>query len=681
MYTVSLGQGTTVDPFALRGTPGQPLSVRYDFAASTTLRSATLAFDSGGTLFTPPRYKAALETPVDGVRFDRVADFPTGPTPQYSISFPAVTARAARIVFTPQPPGELPFTPVAGAIELGVGGASVGEPGVVHIDGIGLSRVDRIHRWEENAGFEAPFDYYALDTHGGTSGGVDPAQVIDLTSRLRPDGTIHWVAPRGQWTVLRFGWSLTGKENHPATLEATGLEVDKYDGAAVGRYIDHYLDTYAATVGPDDIGRRGIRAFLNDSIEVGPANWTPALLAEFRTRRGYDPLPWLPTLTGAIVGDAARSDAFRYDFAPADLKPMIDMEFALGVNLPVIHTSVHQPVTAKAPGLSLAIFGQHFNRLESGSEQARPWIDYIARSAFMLQQGRPVADVLYFYGEKAPLTALYNAAPPIDAPRTHDWDFANADVLLTQVRNDGHDLVTKSGQRYPLLWLGGMSGRTTLPVLRRVLALIRDGAVVSGQRATQSPSLADDPRAFAAVAAELWGPPGAVTERNVGRGRVLAAVDAEDALHQIGRVPDVAIIGAPETEILFKHRVLPDGGHIYFITNRRARAERVELRTGASGRVPVLWHADRGRTEPVTWHKDGRSTVVPLDLAPEQAVFLVMGETTRATEGTAPGVVRTDLAYLTGDWSLGFRRTVNITCPVSFRSAAAKPDRVRKISE
>ncbi len=82
----------------------------------------------------------------------------------------------------------------------------------------------------------------------------------------------------------------------------------------------------------------------------------------------------------------------------ATLKPTADQEFLNGINRIVIHESTHQPLTDKAPGLSLGVFGQWFNRNETWAEQARPWIDYLARCSYLLQQGRFGADVLYFYG-------------------------------------------------------------------------------------------------------------------------------------------------------------------------------------------------------------------------------------------------------------------------------------------
>src|SRR5206468_957958 len=121
----------------------------------------------------------------------------------------------------------------------------------------------------------------------------------------------------GQWVVLRLGYSLTGTTNHPATKEATGLEVDKLDQTAVKSYIDTYLGTYSETLGPQLMGRRGIRALLTDSIEVGAYNWTPTMISDFKRLRGYDATPFLPALTGVVVGSAEQSDQFLWDFRRA----------------------------------------------------------------------------------------------------------------------------------------------------------------------------------------------------------------------------------------------------------------------------------------------------------------------------------------------------------------------------
>ena len=51
-----------------------------------------------------------------------------------------------------------------------------------------------------------------------------------------------------------------------------------------------------------------------DSTEVGAQNWTDTILADFKRLRGYDPMPWLPTLTGVVIESPAASDQFLWDF-------------------------------------------------------------------------------------------------------------------------------------------------------------------------------------------------------------------------------------------------------------------------------------------------------------------------------------------------------------------------------
>ena len=105
--------------------------------------------------------------------------------------------------------------------------------------------------------------------------------------------------------MLRFGASLTGQTNGPASPDATGLEVDKLDAEPVRRY----FGTYLSLIGPDLAGR-----LLSDSIESGPQNWTGRIRARFTALRGYDPLPWLPALAGLVVADAQSSDRFLFDY-------------------------------------------------------------------------------------------------------------------------------------------------------------------------------------------------------------------------------------------------------------------------------------------------------------------------------------------------------------------------------
>ena len=111
----------------------------------------------------------------------------------------------------------------------------------------------------------------------------------------------------------RFGYSLTGRQNHPASPEATGLEVDKLDKEAVRKYINTYLDMYKDATG-GMMGAKGLQYMILDSYEAGHMNWTKTFPDEFLKRRGYDIKTWMPALTGRVVKSTGASEKFLWDF-------------------------------------------------------------------------------------------------------------------------------------------------------------------------------------------------------------------------------------------------------------------------------------------------------------------------------------------------------------------------------
>jgi hypothetical protein len=745
-------RGATEAP---RGSAEAPGTLLLDYPRQVTIRSIVLAlspttdaFGQGGAGVTP-----RLEAQDLQGRWTRVADVDLRGTPQTTVSFAPVTASRFRLVFLPvAKPTEALFSGVPGAQTLSLGEASPSK--TIAVRELRLSSEAQVNRFEVKAGFGVAAQYFNLDQGLQDEPGVPPSSVVDLTGRMASDGRLDWTPPPGRWKVLRLGYSLLGTTNHPTTREASGLEVDKLDGAAVHRYLETYLAMYADAAGADLIGRRGVRALLTDSIEVGAANWTPRMIADFQRLRGYDPRPWLPALTGAVIGSRAQSDGFLYDyrrtladllasehygtvatvahehglkvygealedrrpmlgddlamrrhadipmsalwtylpengpkptyigdmrgaasvahvygqnlvaaesltaafspwaFAPHDLKKFIDLEFVSGVNRPVIHTSVHQPLDDKQPGFSLFIFGQYFNRHETWAEMARPWVDYMARSSFMLQQGRNVADVAYFIGEERPITELFQDHALADLPRTHAYDFVDADILLGELSVNGRDLATRGGARYRALYLGGDSQRMTLPVLKRLATLAEAGATIVGQAPVATPSQADDPRAFAALVRRLWS--GAAVTR-VGRGRVIASRDVEAALRSTGMGSDFAYDAASEgREVLFLHRRLP-AGEVYFVDNRKDRPDSFEARFRVAGKTPEIWRAESGVSEPVSYRIQGGETRVSLAMRPYDAFFVVFRKPARSPAGVARKVAWRPVQILDHGWDVAFQ--------------------------
>lgn len=167
----------------------------------------------------------------------------------------------------------------------------------------------RIDGAEDKGGFGTATHAIAVAGRAGDDRSVTAASVIDVTDRVRAGGVLDWRPPPGRWIVQRFGWSLTGRRSVPATVESGGLEVDKLDAAAVRRYAERFYDRYLGAVA----GGR-MDAALTDSWEAGTQTWSPTLRSEFSKRRGYDPRPWLPALTGRVVQTTERSERFLADW-------------------------------------------------------------------------------------------------------------------------------------------------------------------------------------------------------------------------------------------------------------------------------------------------------------------------------------------------------------------------------
>jgi hypothetical protein len=291
--------------------------LRYEYAAPRTVYAVSLARPVLGIFAPAAPFTFRFECSDDGRTFRSVADFPPARVAQETVSFPPVTARYFRLkIENGKSSGIMDSFAPAPGVDLGFFGAMMaGAKTAAEINEFVLHTTPRVNRFEEKAGFGLVPDYYAIASAPiDQKEAVAPANVVDLTTRMKSDGSLDWTPPEGQWVILRLGYSLTGTTNHPATAEATGLEVDKLDAKAVKSYIDTYLGSYFEMFGPRLMGRRGVKALLTDSIEVGPYNWTPDLLAQFKRLRGCDPTQFLPALTGVVIGSAEQSDAFLWDF-------------------------------------------------------------------------------------------------------------------------------------------------------------------------------------------------------------------------------------------------------------------------------------------------------------------------------------------------------------------------------
>jgi hypothetical protein len=735
---------------------GETSWIQYEFEKPVSVQAIT--FVDGGN-FNPMSIFIGfgesgknLEASDDGKTFRPVTHIESGAVGT-TTAFAPVSARFFRVTFKGQAAAANPLE------DLDVPGLNQSKSKVappIQIAELVLHTGARVNRFEDKAAFFPKHDLYSLATpQVAAADAIDKASVVDLTAKMDKDGQLDWTPPSGRWQIVRLGYSLIGITNHPASAEATGLEVDKLNHTYVKSYMDRYLDQYQSALGKDWMGKRGLKYVVTDSWEAGSQNWTDNMIDQFTRLRGYSPIPWLPVLTGHVVESAEASDRFLWDlrktisdlianehygqveasihdfglghygeshesgrafvadgmevkklnevpmsamwtqspgvnkelysynaddresasvahiygqnlaaaesmtaaaspwaWSPATLKPTADKELAEGINRFVIHCSVHQPLVDKVPALGLGPFGQWFTRNETWAEQAGAWVDYLARSSYMLQQGRFGADILYYYGEDSNLTAIFGNKDP-DVPQGYGFDYINADGLIHMFSVKDGKLVTKSGMSYRVLALDNFSTHMSLPVIRALHKLVENGATVSGPKPTNDPSLSDNQAEFKKLSDELFGDGSG--EHNVGKGKVYAGEKLAEVLPKLDLKPDFDYT-RPEadTNLLFVHRKLADGD-VYYVDNRSDRTETLDTTFRITGKQPELWHAETGLTEPTSYTIADGHTTIPMHLDPWGTVFVVFRKPTKSNSVTLSKPTEASLATIEGPWNVSFQ--------------------------
>ena len=712
-----------------------------------------------------------IEASNDGLHWRTLAELPgprgPGPTgfPVRTYAVDPVKTRSFRLFFT-----------AAQAGQSGAGGAAISRP-PVRLTEVEFLAAPRVNRWEDKASFGM---YTAMgDSQGAevrSCEAIDPARVIDLTAKMRPDGRLDWDPPAGKWMVLRLGYALTGEVNHPATPAATGLEVDKLSRKDVEAYVEEYVKMISSTAGP--YWGKSFKSFLMDSWEAEQENWTEEMQQEFASRRGYAMTKYLPVLTGRVVGSRAESEGFLWDMrrtqadmladnhygvatryfkaygvglyaeamgigmpttgdgllnkskvtvpmgefwvptpgiknaksqeedvreassaahiygkpvaatesfttdprpaawgqGPFYLKGLADEAFARGINRIIFDASEQQPFVddAHKPGMTLGPYGHFYTRTITWAEESIAWNTYLARCSYLLQQGKPVSDVAYFYGEDAPATAPYWKKIDPEQPAHYDFDWVNADVLLHGATASPGRLRLASGMSYRLLVLPNDLHRLSLPLLRNIHALVDQGAVLLGPKPDSSPSLADGRDGQAEVrklADDLWGNGDAAAGVHAfGKGRVYTGKSIEDVLAAEDTLPDFTWSTAEEAgaeipyslpagdadqDLIFIHRS-DNGREIYFVATQEHHSLDVKASFRVNGKTPRLWHPESGESEPVSYTMEHGQTTVPLHFDAQGSVFVVFDGIAKAPSRVVPAKTRTQLAAVDGTWKLTF---------------------------
>ncbi|MDR3626967.1 MAG: glycosyl hydrolase [Ignavibacteriaceae bacterium] len=628
-------------------------------------------------------------------RTKQVGFIPSGPV---SISFPTIKAKQFRLVFT-------------------------GIKGNAGFSEINLTEVPFIERYIEKQLGQMCQDPQPLwDTYRWQPQPepenkelvVNPTKETNITKYLTPDGTLLWDAPEGNWTLLRIGMVPTGVTNGPTTPEARGMEVDKMSKEDVSRHFDAFLGRIQNEISVEE--RKSLKYTIADSYETGSENWTDELEQIFKKRYGYDPLPWLPVLTGRIVSSADESNRFLWDLRrlvadliaenyvgglrevsnkhglklwlenyghwgypseflkyggqsdevsgefwaegdlgkielkdassaahiygknqvwaesftaggleykryPNLLKRKCDWSFTEGINSTLLHVYISQPYEDKMPGVN-AWFGTEFNRLNTWFYKSKSFIDYVRRCNFMLQQGKPVVDIAYFIGEDTPL--MTGMCDP-EVPEGYSYDYINSEVIENRLNVKDGRLVLPDGMSYKVLVLPKLKSMRP-ELLRKISALIKEGAVVVGPPPETSPSLQNYPSADIDVkklSSEIWGDIAGQKDkyRNYGKGMIISGMNLKDVMKMVNLVPDLNLHKVDS--VLWVHRKVSNED-IYFLTNQGYEAKNINPFFRVKGKQPEIWDAVSSQIRKLpNFSQTDAGVSIPLEIGAGQSYFIV----------------------------------------------------------
>lgn len=279
------------------------------------------------------------------------------------------------------------------------------------------------------------------------------------------NGILQNKLPKGSWCLLRMGHTSTG-QTHATDGKSMGLEVDRFSPSAVKKLFDSWYAPLLNRPHGDVVSYLYI-----DPREWGSQNWGCQFAEEFKARRGYDLIPYLPVMAGVPLESASRYEQVQNDIR-LTIEELVKEKFFqtftrlaeeqyVEVSCAPIPRTDHpddmfravsrahiyneNPVQAVActgnygaqngtPASLKPLIDRHLalgiNRFIFQHDivrhpEARGFMDYITMCQHYLQQGRPVVDIAVFHPSENP-----EQKNSYRAPRGYKYDLINKDALL-----------------------------------------------------------------------------------------------------------------------------------------------------------------------------------------------------------------------------------------------------------
>ena len=327
-----------------------------------------------------------------------------------------------------------------------------------------------------------------------------------------------------------------------------------------------------------------------------------------------------------------------------DMKDVGDVMFCGGVNRFMYHVYVHQPWLDVVPGMTLAIYGTHFERTNTWWEKMTAFNTYVSRCQNQLQRGIFVGDILYSCGENNPNQHVMTEGA-LAVPKGYDYDVCDPKAIHERIQVKDGQFVLPDGVSYRMLVLPD-DPSMTLKMLRRLDVMVREGAVIVGcTKPSFSPTLADGPGQldeFQKRADALWD-----------NGKIISNKKVAEVMATLAP-PDFEARGA-KAHVRHIHR-RDKGKDLYFVANLSTVAQRFDaiFRTQAKG-SPVLMDAVTGeiRALPEYRTENGR-TIVPMIFESKQSFFIVFGDEKVKPAGEKNFEQLVPLQGIAGPWTVRF---------------------------
>ncbi len=282
----------------LDATQKKPQWIDFTYDKPFTLNTLNIS------LYQPPRKKGTIHlmTSEDGINYKKVRQIKPMPIVKYEraveLAFNGVKSRFFRIV------SEVPLQPTE----------------------ITLSNLKQINKTL------ARTSLFKIENHKmpkiktvDQSHIISKKSIINITNAMDANGHLTTELPKGNWTIMRFGYTITAAFNVPASDEGTGWEVDKMSKPAFKNFYEGYVrNTIAAS---KKVAPNALQYIEIDSYEVGGQNWTSGYENGFKNELGYDVLPFLPLYAGKYVEDAETSDRVLWDIRNFNSKMITENYF------------------------------------------------------------------------------------------------------------------------------------------------------------------------------------------------------------------------------------------------------------------------------------------------------------------------------------------------------------------